>query len=155
MPKYRLLTPGPVAVPERVLLAMAKTLMHHRAPAFIPVCKEVRANLKKVFQTDRTCYSLASTGTGAMEAAQINTLSPGDRAVVVLAASSATGPRSARPTGSARERRRRVGQGGPGPPPCAAFERAHARRSSSGLETPPPYATRSRAGGGRARKPSG
>jgi aspartate aminotransferase-like enzyme len=83
MPKYRLLTPGPVAVPERVLLAMAKTLMHHRAPAFIPVFKEVRANLKKVFQTEQEVLILASTGTGAMEAAVINTLSPGDRAVVV------------------------------------------------------------------------
>jgi aspartate aminotransferase-like enzyme len=83
MPKYRLLTPGPVAVPERVLLAMAKTLMHHRAPAFIPVFKEVRANLKKVFQTEQDVLILASTGTGAMEAAVINTLSPGDRAVVV------------------------------------------------------------------------
>jgi aspartate aminotransferase-like enzyme len=83
MPKYRLLTPGPVAVPERVLLAMAKTLLHHRAPAFIPVFKEVRANLKKVFQTEQDVLLLASTGTGAMEAAVINLLSPGDRAVVV------------------------------------------------------------------------
>jgi len=83
MPKYRLLTPGPVAVPERVLLAMARTLLHHRAPAFIPVFKEVRANLKKVFQTEQDVLILASTGTGAMEAAVINTLSPGDKAVVV------------------------------------------------------------------------
>ncbi|MFI5316897.1 MAG: pyridoxal-phosphate-dependent aminotransferase family protein [Myxococcota bacterium] len=83
MPKYRLLTPGPVAVPERVLHAMARTLLHHRAPAFIPVFKEVRANLKKVFQTEQDVLILAATGTGAMEAAVINTLSPGDRAVVV------------------------------------------------------------------------
>jgi aspartate aminotransferase-like enzyme len=83
MPKYRLLTPGPVAVPERVLHAMARTLLHHRAPAFIPVFKEVRANLKKVFQTEQDVLILAATGSGAMEAAVINTLSPGDRAVVV------------------------------------------------------------------------
>jgi len=83
MPKYRLLTPGPVAVPERVLLAMARTLLHHRAPAFIPVFKEVRANLRKVFQTEQDVLILASTGTGAMEAAVANTLSPGDKAVIV------------------------------------------------------------------------
>ena len=83
MPKYRLLTPGPVAVPERVRLAMAQTLLHHRAPAFIPIFREVRANLKGVFQTEQEVLVLASSGTGAMEAAVINTLSPGDRAVVV------------------------------------------------------------------------
>ncbi len=85
MPKYRLLTPGPVAVPERVRLAMAKTLLHHRAPAFIPLFAEVRANLKRVFQTENEVLVLASSGTGAMEAAVVNTLSPGDRAVVVRA----------------------------------------------------------------------
>ena len=42
MLKRRLLTPGPVAVPERVLLAMAQPLIHHRAPDFIPVFQEVR-----------------------------------------------------------------------------------------------------------------
>jgi len=83
MPKYRLLTPGPVAVPERVRLAMAQTLLHHRAPAFIPLFKEVRANLARVFQTEQDVLVLASSGTGAMEAAVTNTLSPGDRAVVV------------------------------------------------------------------------
>ncbi len=83
MPKYRLLTPGPVAVPERVRLAMAQTLLHHRAPAFIPLFREVRAGLSRVFQTAQDVLVLASSGTGAMEAAVVNTLSPGDRVVVV------------------------------------------------------------------------
>ncbi len=83
MPKYRLLTPGPVAVPERVRLAMAQTLLHHRAPAFVPVLQEVSANLKRVFQTAPQVLVLVASGTGAMEAAVTNTLSPGDRAVVV------------------------------------------------------------------------
>ena len=83
MPKYRLLTPGPVAVPERVRLAIAQTLLHHRAPAFIPIFAEVRANLKRVFQTEHEVLVLASSGTGAMEASVTNTLSPGDRVVVV------------------------------------------------------------------------
>jgi aspartate aminotransferase-like enzyme len=72
-----------VAVPERVRLAMARTLLHHRAPAFQPVFEEVRTNLKKVFQTEREVLVLASSGTGAMEAAVANTLNPGDKAVVV------------------------------------------------------------------------
>ncbi|MEE8314876.1 MAG: alanine--glyoxylate aminotransferase family protein [Myxococcota bacterium] len=83
MPRYRLLTPGPVAVPERVRLAMAQTLVHHRAPDFEPVFEEIRANLKRVFQTEQEVLVLASSGTGAMEAAVANTLSPGDLAVVV------------------------------------------------------------------------
>jgi aspartate aminotransferase-like enzyme len=83
MAKYRLLTPGPVSVPERVRLAMAQTLLHHRAPAFIPVFREVRANLKRIFQTAEEVLVLSSSGSGAMEAAVANTLSPGDRAVVV------------------------------------------------------------------------
>ncbi|MCP4003201.1 MAG: alanine--glyoxylate aminotransferase family protein [bacterium] len=83
MPKYRLLTPGPVAVPERVRLAMAQTLLHHRAPAFIPVFAEVRENLRKIFQTEQDVLILTSTGTGAMEAAVSNVFSPGDQAVVV------------------------------------------------------------------------
>lgn len=83
MPRYRLLTPGPVAVPERVRLAMAGTLLHHRAPAFVPVIEEVRAGLKRVFQTRHEVLILASSGTGGMEAAVANLLSPGDRAVVV------------------------------------------------------------------------
>ena len=85
MPKYRLLTPGPVAVPERIRLAMAQTLLHHRAPAFISVFEKVRANLKRVFQTEGEVLVVACSGTGAMEAALTNTLSPGDRAVVVRA----------------------------------------------------------------------
>ncbi len=83
MPRYRLLTPGPVAVPERVRLAMAQALVHHRAPDFEPVFEEVRTDLKRVFQTEREVLVLASSGTGAMEAAVANTLSPGDLAVVV------------------------------------------------------------------------
>jgi aspartate aminotransferase-like enzyme len=81
--KRRLLTPGPVAVPERVLLAMAQPLIHHRAPDFIPVFQEVRENLKRVFQTEQDVLVLACTGTGGLEAAVSNLLDRGDRAVVV------------------------------------------------------------------------
>jgi len=83
MPKYRLLTPGPVAVPERVREAMARTLLHHRAPEFLPVLEEVFAGLKQVFQTERDVLLLASSGSGAMEAAVANLFSAGERVVVV------------------------------------------------------------------------
>jgi aspartate aminotransferase-like enzyme len=83
MPKYRLLTPGPVAVPERIRLAMSETLLHHRAPAFLPLFEEVRAGLKAVFQTRRDVLTLACSGTGAMEAAVANVIDRGQAAVVV------------------------------------------------------------------------
>jgi aspartate aminotransferase-like enzyme len=83
MPRYRLLTPGPVAVPERIRLAMSQTLLHHRAPEFIPVFREVREGLQRVFQTRRDVLVLASSGTGAMEAAVANLLDRGETAVVV------------------------------------------------------------------------
>jgi len=83
MPRYRLLSPGPVAVPERVRRAMSGTLLHHRAPEFLPLLEAVRADLGRVFQTERDVLLLASSGTGAMEAAVVNTLAAGERAVVV------------------------------------------------------------------------
>ena len=83
MPKYRLVTPGPVAVPERVREAMGRTLLHHRAPDFLPVLEEVRANLKQVFQTQRDVLLLTGTGTAAMEAAVANVFSAGETVIVV------------------------------------------------------------------------
>ena len=83
MPKYRLMTPGPVAVPERVLRAMSRTLLHHRAPAFRPLFEQVRSGLRAVFQTRRDVLILASSGTGAMEAAVVNTIEKGRPAIVV------------------------------------------------------------------------
>jgi len=83
MPKYRLLTPGPVAVPERVRQAMSGTLLHHRAPEFIPVFHEVRAGLREVFGTAREVLMLTCSGTGAMEAAVANLTRRGQRVLVV------------------------------------------------------------------------
>ena len=83
MDKYRLMAPGPVTVPEQVRLAMARSVIHHRAPEFLPILQEIRENLGRVFQTREPVLILASSGTGAMEAAVANLISPGDRAVVV------------------------------------------------------------------------
>lgn len=83
MAKYRLATPGPVAVPERVNAAMSRPLLHHRGEPFLKLFREVRAGLREVFQTEQEVLVLAGTGTAAMEAAIANTLSPGEQALVV------------------------------------------------------------------------
>ncbi len=83
MLKRRLFTPGPVPVPDRVRLAMAQPIVHHRAADFRPIFETCRRGLQRVFQTEQPVLVFASTGTGAMEAAVANFLSAGDRALVV------------------------------------------------------------------------
>ncbi|MCB0347505.1 MAG: alanine--glyoxylate aminotransferase family protein [Bdellovibrionales bacterium] len=80
---YRLLAPGPVQIPEYARQILAAPMIHHRAPQFIAELEQVFINLKKVFFTDEPVYILSSTGSGAMEAAIANTLSPGDRVITV------------------------------------------------------------------------
>ena len=83
MRKEYLLAPGPTPVPPEVLLAMAKPMVHHRAPVFEAILEEVREGLKYLFQTRNEVLIFACSGTGAMEGAVTNTLSPGDKALVV------------------------------------------------------------------------
>lgn len=83
MLKKQLFSPGPTPVPERVLLAMAGPVIHHRDPAYEELFEEVREGLKYVFQTKNEVLLFASSGTGAMEGAVCNTLSLGDEALVV------------------------------------------------------------------------
>jgi aspartate aminotransferase-like enzyme len=83
MKKYLLMAPGPTPLPSQVLLAMAKPIIHHRTGEFQSILKEVNEGLKYVFQTTHPVVTLSSSGTGAMEAAVVNTLSRGDCALVV------------------------------------------------------------------------
>lgn len=83
MLKKYLITPGPVSVPEQVLLDMARPMIHHRTPEFEEIFKEARNGLKKVFKTEQDPLILASSGTGAMESAVINTLNQGDKVLVI------------------------------------------------------------------------
>ncbi|MFH1665296.1 MAG: alanine--glyoxylate aminotransferase family protein [Candidatus Omnitrophota bacterium] len=83
MRKYRLMAPGPTPVPEKVLMKMADTIIHHRTPQFQAVLKDVNIKLKKVFQTRNPVLIFASSGTGAMEASVVNFLSGGDKALVI------------------------------------------------------------------------
>jgi len=85
MKKYHLMAPGPTPVPSEVLLAMARPMIHHRTPEYDALFREVRAGLGRLVQTRQDVLTPACTGTGAMEAAVANTLSAGDRVVVVNA----------------------------------------------------------------------
>jgi len=81
--KSRLFTPGPTPVPNEILLEMAKPLIHHRTPQFRKILAECFSGLKELFQTKEDVMILTSSGTGAMEAAVSNILSPGEKCLVV------------------------------------------------------------------------
>ncbi len=83
MRKNYLLTPGPTPLPPQVCEAMARPIIHHRTPQFQAVLKEATEGLKYVFQTVNDVFILASSGTGAMEAAVANLLSSGDTALTI------------------------------------------------------------------------
>jgi serine---pyruvate transaminase len=83
--KYYLLSPGPTPVPENVLAAAAEPIIHHRTPEFSKIFMETTEELKMVFGTKEDVFILTSSGTGAMEAAVVNTLSPGDKVLTVNA----------------------------------------------------------------------
>jgi aspartate aminotransferase-like enzyme len=80
--KLMLMIPGPTPVPEQVLLAMAKHPIGHRSGDFSKIMEEVLQDLKWLHQTQNDVLVLTASGTGAMEAAMINFLSPGDRILV-------------------------------------------------------------------------
>ncbi len=83
MPKRRLLTPGPTEIPERGRLALARQIVHHRTPEFRKLLAEVLAGLKYVFQTEHDVLVLTSSGTGGMEAAVVNLVPRGGKAIVL------------------------------------------------------------------------
>src|ERR1700689_1579264 len=82
MKKY-LFTPGPAPVPPEVLLEMARPIIHHRTPEFSSALDQARDRMKPLYGTAGEVILLSSTGTGAMEAAVINLLQPGDHAIYV------------------------------------------------------------------------
>jgi len=85
MRKNYLLTPGPTPLPPEVCQALSRPIIHHRTPQFQAVLKEANEGLKYVFQTASDVFILASSGTGAMEAAVTNLLSAGDTALTIQA----------------------------------------------------------------------
>jgi alanine-glyoxylate transaminase/serine-glyoxylate transaminase/serine-pyruvate transaminase len=77
--RHFLQIPGPTNVPDRVLRAIDAATIDHRGPEFAELGKEVLAGLRKVFATQHPVVIFPASGTGAWEAALVNTLSPGDR----------------------------------------------------------------------------
>ena len=85
MYKPRLMTPGPAPVPADVLLEMARPVFHHRTDQFRTLHREVIDLLRTVFRTEQDVFVLTCSGTGAMEAAVVNTLRAGAKAIVASA----------------------------------------------------------------------
>jgi len=80
--RHFLQIPGPTNVPERVLRAIDSATMDHRGPEFGRMGLEILEGLKTVFQTKQPVVIYPASGTGAWEAALVNTLSPGDRVLM-------------------------------------------------------------------------
>jgi aspartate aminotransferase-like enzyme len=75
--------PGPTPCPNEVLQAMTKQMINHRGPEFGRILNEVTDELKQLFQTKNDVFLLTGSGTGGLEAAIVNTLSPGDKVLSV------------------------------------------------------------------------
>lgn len=76
--RHFLQIPGPTNVPDRVLRAIEQPTIDHRGPAFGLLGKQLLRNLRRIFQTSGPVIIYPASGTGAWEAALVNTLSPGD-----------------------------------------------------------------------------
>lgn len=82
--KSFLMIPGPTPVPESALMALAKHPIGHRSAEFSALFKEVLADLKWLCQTQNDVFVYAASGTGAMEAAIANLVSPGDKVLSLV-----------------------------------------------------------------------
>jgi alanine-glyoxylate transaminase/serine-glyoxylate transaminase/serine-pyruvate transaminase len=80
--RHFLQTPGPTNLPDRVLRAMDRNAINHRGPEFGALGRTIVGQLRQVFQTEGTIGIFPASGTGAWEAALVNTLSPGDRVLI-------------------------------------------------------------------------
>ncbi|MBY8974837.1 aminotransferase class V-fold PLP-dependent enzyme [Rhodobacteraceae bacterium NNCM2] len=80
--RHMLQIPGPSAVPERILSAISRQVMDHRGPAFADVGMKALSGIKTIFNTEHPVVIYPASGTGAWEAALVNTLSPGDKVLM-------------------------------------------------------------------------
>jgi alanine-glyoxylate transaminase / serine-glyoxylate transaminase / serine-pyruvate transaminase len=81
--RHLLHIPGPTPVPDRILRAMDTPIIDHRGPEFSKLAKRCLDGIKTIFKTTNPVIIYTATGTGAWEAALVNTLSPGDRVLMV------------------------------------------------------------------------
>jgi aspartate aminotransferase-like enzyme len=75
--------PGPTPCPENVLKAMSKQMINHRGPEFKRIIESETAMLKEIYQTKSNVFMLTCSGTGSMEAAIVNFLSPGEKVLAL------------------------------------------------------------------------
>jgi len=80
--RHFLQIPGPTNVPDRILRAMDRATMDHRSPEFGRLTLEILQGLKQIFKTTNPIVVFPASGTGAWEAALVNTLSPGDEVLM-------------------------------------------------------------------------
>ena len=80
--RHFLQIPGPSAVPDRILSAISQQTIDHRGPAFAKVGLRALEGMKTIFKTDEHVFIFPASGTGAWEAALVNTLSPGDHVLM-------------------------------------------------------------------------
>lgn len=85
IPKQRLFTPGPTPLSPEVQAALARPIVHHRTDEFRALFKQSLSGLQAFLKTSDEVLLLACSGTGAMEAALVNVLSPGDAMLVLVA----------------------------------------------------------------------
>ncbi|MDA0263629.1 MAG: alanine--glyoxylate aminotransferase family protein [Chloroflexi bacterium] len=78
-------TPGPTPIPSDIVEAMTDPMINHRGPEFAALIKKATEQLKQVFMTKNDLFILTASGTGALEASIVNTLSPGDRVIAATA----------------------------------------------------------------------
>ncbi|WP_192902711.1 pyridoxal-phosphate-dependent aminotransferase family protein [Pelotomaculum propionicicum] len=82
--KHYLMIPGPTPVPPAVTAAMSMPIIGHRTDAFAKIHERIVEKLKLVFQTKNDIFVLTNTGTGALETAIANTVSPGDKVLSLI-----------------------------------------------------------------------
>ena len=80
-----LMAPGPTPIPPEVLLAQGSPLVYHRGPGYGALLREVTEGLQELMKTSSDLLCFTSSGTGGLESAVANLLSPGDRVVVPVA----------------------------------------------------------------------
>ena len=80
--KHFLQIPGPTNVPDRVLRAMDYPTIDHRGPEFAEIAKRVLDKIKLIFKTSEPVIIYPGSGTGAWEAAIVNTLNEGDKVLM-------------------------------------------------------------------------
>src|SRR5262245_38295843 len=81
--KRMLFTPGPTEIPSEVLATQSRPIPHHRTPEYQQLFLEQTRLLQEHLGTTQPVITLAASGSGAMEAALVNVLSPGDEIIAV------------------------------------------------------------------------